>query len=379
MIHVLFLTRSLNTGGAQRQLGELARALDKNQFEVTVATFYPGGAVWEELRGIPTLRLVSLEKRGRWDGYRVWRAALKLVNETRVDVIYGFREAGNLLALPLARVSGAKVVWGIRRSTKALPVHDPFALGMFYLGALLSRAADKVIYNSSCGRNFHIGRGYCAPNANVIPNGFNTMRFQPDAEAREKQRCEWGMKGREVLLGIVGRLDPVKDHHLFLETAARVGRIHPDVRFVVVGGGSGKYLNVLQSKASTLGVADKFLWIGESENMLRVYNALDTVVLCSREEGCPNVVGEAMACGVPCVVTDVGDTATMVGDTGIVVAPGDLEAMVAAWIEQLRRLAKNWHEMGLSARNRITQEYSLEKMVERTSTLLEKTVLFEDA
>lgn len=373
MTRVLFLTRSLNTGGAQRQLTELVRAIDKSRFHITVASFYPGGIFWEEIRGIPGVRIVSLEKRGRWDLFGVWRSALKLLKETRVDVVYGYREGGNLIALPLARVAGAKLIWGIRDSSKRLP-SDLVALGMFGLSAIFSRWADCVIYNSVCGRDIYISRGYCSRNDAVIPNGFDTRRFRPDAMARERQRTAWGIGPREKLIGVIGRLNPVKDHNLFMESAASVSRTYRDVRFVVIGGGNDDYKNSLQCRAQELGIVDRVLWAGENNEMVRVYNALDIVSLCSKEEGCPNVVGEAMSCGVPCVVTDVGDAALMVGSIGLVVPPGNPEAMAVAWGKLLDLPIDDLHQMGIAARKRVIREYGLEIMVERTSSLFESMV-----
>lgn len=374
-MRLLFLTRSLGNGGAERQLAELVRVIDKTRFDVTLATFYTGGARWTDVSNIPKVRLTSLEKRGRWDVTAAWRNSLQLARNVKPQIVYSFRSVGNLLALSVAQAVGAKVVWGIRRSTKMLPLRDPIALLIYYLGVLLSYRADRVVYNSVCGRNLHLHRGYCENNSVIIPNGFDTEHFRPDLEARRRQREEWGFGDSESLVGIVGRLDPVKDHQLFLKAAASVSPMNCRVRFVVIGGGSDSYTNKLRQRAVEWGIMDRLLWVGESDDMVGAYNAMDIVALCSKEEGCPNVVGEAMACGVPCVVTDVGDAALMVGDTGLVVPPGSPEAMAAAWIKLLAMSTEDLHRVGLSARNRIIREYSLGIMVESTSTLLEGLVL----
>jgi glycosyltransferase involved in cell wall biosynthesis len=266
------------------------------------------------------------------------------------------------------------VVWGIRRSTKMLPVTKPIDLGMFALGAMLSHRVDRVVYNSECGRDLHLRRGYCEHNAVVIANGFDTQYFRPDWEVRRRKRATWGVDDEETLIGIIGRIDPVKDHHLFLQTAARIVSEYR-TRFVVVGGGSDSYVKKLQQRAKRLGIEHRVLWVGETDEMVDIYNALDIVALCSKEEGFPNVIGEAMACGVPCIITDVGDAALMVGDTGLVVPPGNSEAMAAAWIKVLNLSADDRHRMGLAARERIAREYGIELMVARTSALLEGLVL----
>ncbi len=371
MTRILFITRSLNLGGSQRQLIEIARSLDKSRFEVTVAVFYEGGIFWKDMKGTPGVSLISLGKKSRWDLHRVWSSARGIVRAWHPDVVYGFREEGSILALPLARLSRAKLVWGIRRSSKALPTRDPFAFGLFWLGAAMSYAADKVVYNSLCGLETHANRGYSRHNALVVPNGFDTAHFRLVPKARRRIRSSWSAGHGEVLIGIVGRLDPVKGHDMFLRTAALVAGSHPQARFVIVGKGTDHYLQVLKSRAEYLGVADRVMWAGECSRMVDVYNALDVLALCSSEEGCPNVVGEAMACGVPCAVNDVGDAARMIGDAGMVVAPGSIEAMAHAWCSLMTLSEDDRLALGRRARSRIIREYSLELMVARTERLLE--------
>ncbi len=194
MIRVLFLTRSLGNGGAERQLVSLVRTMDKNIFDITLAVFYPGGPRWDDVAAIPGVGLVSLNKRGRWDATGVLRSALRLARKVQPHIVYGFRSTGNLLSLALARAARAKLVWGIRRSTKALPLKDLPALGLYYAGALFSYYADRVVYNSACGKELHLAHGYCARKAVVISNGFDTTHFRPDAEARNRQRLAWGVE-----------------------------------------------------------------------------------------------------------------------------------------------------------------------------------------
>jgi glycosyltransferase involved in cell wall biosynthesis len=376
MVRVLFMTRSLNTGGAQRQLTELVRAIDKRRFDITVATFYPGGKYWDEMCAIPGVRVTSLEKFGRWDVTGAWRSSLRLARNIRPHIIYSFRNEANLLALPLAWAVRAKIIWGIRRSSNKITSRDLLVMGIFWVGAALSYYTDRVVYNSFCGRNLHISRGYCGKNAVVISNGFETARFQPDIDARLRQRMYWSVGEKDLLVGIVGRLDPVKNHGLFIEVASRLKKEYPYARFAVIGGGSAKYSDELVKKKSEADLNGRLLWIGESNDMRSCYNALDILVLCSTEEGCPNVVGEAMACGVPCVVTDVGDAAMMVGNTGLVVPPGNPDAMTVGWSKMLGLEWKERRSRGLAARRRIKSEYNLERMVERTTNLMEEMISF---
>jgi glycosyltransferase involved in cell wall biosynthesis len=369
MIQVLFLLRYLGNGGTERQLVDLVRTMDKDRFGVTVATFYPGGMLWENIASTLGVHLVSLGKISRWDLAGFLCSGLRLVRSIRPHVIYSFGQEPNLVALLLGRTVNAKVVWGIRRSTKALP-EDRLAFASFCFGAHLSHLVERVVYNSYCGHELHIRRGYCARNAVVIPNGCDTERFQPSTVKRQHQRETWGIRDFERLIGIVGRLHPVKDHSLFLRAASRVYVTDPTARFVCIGAGE-EYRKDLEALTVQLGLGSRVHWAGECADMPPVYNALDLLALCSKEEGCPNVVAEAMACGIRCVVTDVGDAARLVGDFGIVVPPGNPECMANAWRGILNAPCEERRRLALASRERIVQNFGIETNVSATTIMIE--------
>jgi glycosyltransferase involved in cell wall biosynthesis len=178
-------------------------------------------------------------------------------------------------------------------------------------------------------------------------------------------RSEWKVTDAK-LIGIVARLAVSKGHRIFLAAAALLGRERNDARFVIVGEGSDK--RALELLSVELGIAENLIWAGARRDMPAVYNALD--VLCSasiRGEGFSNVIGEAMACGVPCVVTRVGDSARIVGDLGIAVAPGDARALARAWAAMLAKLDRIDRRQ---LRDRIVKQFGLEVMVDATEKAL---------
>jgi glycosyltransferase involved in cell wall biosynthesis len=197
----------------------------------------------------------------------------------------------------------------------------------------------------------------------VIPNGIDTKRFCPDPEARQRIRAEWGVTESEKLIGLVGRLDPMKDHPTFLRAAALLMQEREDVHFVCVGDGPADYRRELHALGEELGLGQRLIWASARGDMPAVYNALDIATSSSYGEGFPNVVGEAMACGVPCVVTHVGDSARIVGETGVVVPPKDPEALAVGWKSSL---ARDGSEVALKARLRVEENFSVGRMVERT-------------
>jgi len=369
MIHVLFINRRFEQGGAEQQLVELLKGIDKNSFSVGVATFYSGGPLANEVTAIEGLRWIPLHKRGRWDVlpflWRLWRAG----HGFRPQIIHGYMGVANHLALLLGKLLGAKVVWGVRSSDMDYRHYDWLSGLSFRLERWLSRFVDLVLANSQAGGRYHLAKGFPAERMVVVPNGIDAQRFRPDAEARKRIRKEWGIAESEILIGLVARFDPMKDHPTFLRAVARSTGVN--LRFVCIGWGPDAYQAELCRMASELGVDDRVIWAGARQDMPEVYNGLDLLTLTSAfGEGFPNVVAEAMSCGTPCVVTDVGDSAWIVGDTGIVVPPKSPEALVTGWNEMIDRLGAERYSLSQKVRSRITDNFRCELFVERTSEAL---------
>lgn len=364
MTRLAFLIRSLDYGGAERHLLTLARALDKERFSLTVLYFYGGGRLEAELRA-SGVRMLSLGKRGRWDllGFS-WRFFGQL-RALRPDILHSFLVEPNLLTVFLKPLlpSATRVVWGVRASQVHFENYDRFSRLTFRLQCLLSRFADLIIFNSESGRAYHLAEGFPAAKSLVIPNGIDTEAFKPEPESGSSVRAELGVAPEALLVGCVGRLDPMKDHPTLLRAGAVVCRERADVRFVCVGDGPTGYQAELQRLAEELGIGEKVIWTGARSNMMALYNALDLLVSASFSEGFPNVIGEAMACGVPCVVTDTGDSALIVAETGKVVAPRDPASLAEAISSSLDERSA---DVSARVRRRILENFSVERMAAET-------------
>jgi glycosyltransferase involved in cell wall biosynthesis len=372
---ILFLIPSLVANGAERQLCELVRHMDPERFQAHVAVFYDpdqciGGDLTPDLADLPHVRLHSLHKRRGAAGFlAALPRLLALALRIRPEVIHGYMD-GNLAALMLGLALGIPRVWGIRASST-----DPARLGglsrqVFRASQRLSRHVDLVIFNSQAGLRNHLAMGLRARNTLVIPNGFDTSRFRPDPEAGARQREAWGVPADAPLIGIVGRLVPVKDHPTFLRAAARLSQARPDARFVCVGAGPPDYSERMKDQARALGLAGRILWPGNSDAMAAAYNALTLLVLSSTEEGLPNAIGEAMACGVPCVSTRVGDAAPLIGDTGLVTEPGDPEALALAALRLLGESPQERRARAQAAEQRIRAAFSVQSLARSTEAAL---------
>ena len=375
--HVLFLVRSLRQGGAERQLVALASGLHRRGWPVTVVCFYGGGTFQTELgdAGVP---LIDLHKRGRWDvfgfSWRLWR----VFREVDADIVHGYMNVANLLTL-LARFAHrhTKVIWGVRSSFIDRGKRDWLARLNYRLNCRLARFADGIIANSEAGAAYHAALGYPKARIKVVHNGIDTQRFRFDAEGRKRMREAWGVSDASVLVGLVGRIDPMKDHSTFLQTAALLTRRDFKWRFVCVGGGKPDFVRAMKSQAERLGLNDRLIWVGPLEDMAAVYSALDIAVSTSYGEGFSNVIAEAMACGRPCVVTEVGDSAAIVGDSGIAVPARNPEAFCEAIIRMRHRLLTDEHSSALIARVRIVERFGIDKLIERTGLTLQALHLGE--
>lgn len=370
MGRIVVLARKLDQGGAERQIVALAKGLKEKGHDVQVVLFYVGGIFDGELTtaGVP---VHFVGKRGRWDavGFLV-RLAL-ILRRLRPATIYSFLDLPNILAALLRPAVGRpRLVWSIRAAGMEMHHYDWLSRAIPRLEAGLSRIADVVVANSHAGSAWAINRGFPAARMAVVENGIDTVRFQPDAVGRAEIRDKWKVGANQRLIGLVARLDAMKDHRNFLQTCALLETPPHDLRFVCVGGGSLAYRGELEAYAERLGISDRVIWAGACQDMPAIYCALD--IACSSSafgEGFSNAVGEAMACGVPCVVTDVGDSARIVGEVGEVVPPRDADALAEAIARMLDRLEGN-ADIRRQARARIVDEFSVERMVLRTEQVV---------
>lgn len=365
---VLFLVRSLRRGGAERQLVALAAGLHQRGWPVSVACCYGDGAFQAELAaaGVP---VIDLHKRGRWDvaGFG-WRL-LRTLHRQRAAIVHGYMPLGNMLAL-LARVAcpGARVVWGVRSSLIDQGSRDWLSRLNFRLSRSAAHLADRIIANSEAGAAHHAALGYPHARMQVIPNGIDVARFHFDAAGRVRLRREWHVADGCTLVGLVGRIDPMKDHPTFLAAVGQLAQRDAAWRFVCVGGGRPDRVAAMQARARQLGLDTRLVWAGARNDLAAVYSALDVAVSSSCGEGFSNVVAEAMACERPCVVTDVGDSARIVGDCGAVVPARDPAALAAAIEHTMQALAPPGQaaRLGAAARARVVAMYSLDALVKNS-------------
>ena len=241
---------------------------------------------------------------------------------------------GNLAA-SVARLFSrdrAPVLWNIRATPDDL-LHDKASTAaVIRAGAVLSPLPQRIIYNSRRGALQHAAIGYFAPRSVVIPHGFDCEIFKPSLVARPQLWQEMGLQADSILVGLIARFHRMKDHATFFRAAALLGARHPNMHFVLAGHRIEPGNAAIQAMLKESGVTDKVHLLGERRDTPAINAALDIASLSSSSsEGFPNVIGEAMASGVPCVVTDVEAAAWLVSNIGRIVQPGSARALAAAW------------------------------------------------
>lgn len=366
LVHVI---TGLSTGGAELTQLRLAECLS-SEFDQQVISLTSGGSVVETLAAAG-VEVVSLGmRRGIPDPGGIWRLA-GMLRTRKPALVQSWMYHADLVA-GLAALLGHRppVVWNVRNASLHPSAVRRGTAWTARVSAKLGRALPtRIVCCSNTARDVHVGIGYPPERMVVIPNGFDVTRFRPDPEERERFRMELGIPIGAPTVGCVGRFDPVKDHYGFLQSAARLAKRHPEARFVLCGAGVEPSNVEIMGWVRELGLEDRCMLLGQRTDLEYVYRALDLLVLPSYTEAFPNVVGEAMASGVPCVVTAVGDAPLIVGDTGRVVPPRDTEALAAA-IGDLIGLTPDAREvLGARARVRIQEHFGLAAMVARYEEL----------
>lgn len=299
---------------------------------------------------------------------------VKILRHLRPHLLHCWMYHANLLGLLAAKVSGVPhAIWSITCSNLDFNLYRPLTRRVMRLGAWLSSRVDVIVVNSKAGRKVHVAWGYDPSKMVVIPNGVDLGLFRSDASARGSVLEELGLEEGTRLIGLIARFDPIKDHQTFFKAANLIRQRQPRVHFLLAGSGISSQNPRLVQMACENGLDGVVHLLGQRADAPRLCSALDVSTLSSyASEGFPNVVGEAMACEVPCVVTDVGEAAYIVGTTGKVVAPRDPVAMANAWADLLAMSEDDRRALGRAARQRIAALFSLDDVTKQYEELYER-------
>jgi glycosyltransferase involved in cell wall biosynthesis len=359
---IVFLIRSLNRGGSERQLAYLANLLKDKGHDIVVATFYEGGYFAAYLQE-KNIRVKFLEKKSRWDILGFFLRLIRWLRYENPDILHSYLVTSNILAILAKKLlNQTSIVLGIRASRMNLENYDLLSKITYKVECILARYSDLIISNSEEGKRYAIENRVPGKKITVIENGIDTEVFFIKKDGTSLLRT-LNIDENTKVIGNVSRIDPIKDHRTFLYAAKILLERVQNVVFICVGDGDPNLLYDLKKYSENMNIHQKVLWLGNQDDMCDVYNSFDIMVLSSSGEGFPNSVCEAMACGVPCVTTDVGDCAKIVGNCGKVVPIGDSRAIASA-VESL--LSEDYWKLAIAARNRIVENYSLMNLANKT-------------
>ena len=372
IVHVI---TGLSTGGAEMMLYKLLSRMNADEFDSEVVSLTDEGPIADKIRllGIPVQALGM--KRGIPNPVALFKLTF-ILRRKRPDLVQTWLYHSDFIGGIASKIAGnMKTFWSIRQSNIDVDSNKRSTIWVAKACAKLSSwLPDKIIVCSHAALKSHQALGYSMEKMFVIPNGFDLDEFRPDPEARKSVRKELKLDENALLVGLVARFDPQKDHRNFIEAAELIREKIPAVHFMLCGEGIDNGNTRLMQWIEKGQVAGCFHLLGIRKDVSRLVAAMDVAVSSSLGEGFPNVVGEAMACSVPCVVTDVGDSALIVADTGRVVPAKDPGALAAAILGLLQAPPAFREEMGELARQRVKMNYSLDSVVREYEAVFRETV-----
>lgn len=356
---ILHIITGLSTGGAENALYNLLKGGLCEKYQNLIISLKDHGTMSDPIKrlGIPTISLGLSTKTPNIP------SLLKLYNQTRLfqpDIIQGWMYHGNLTSIIASFVLRPKpiLIWNVRHSIYNLFDEKIMTRQVIRANCFLSKLPQAIIYNSQIARKQHELLGFCSTKGLVIANGIDISRFSFSLTARKRIRNELAIPMSAVVIGHVARFHPVKDHSTFLKAAVHLAKQYPNLYFILCGRNVER-----RNKALTKFVPKKlmgrFRLLGERSDIEALMSSMDIFSSSSYGEGWPNVIGEAMAIGLPCVATNVGDAANIIGNTGIIVAPRDHKALVCAINSLLTMPKQRLIDLGNRARFRIEKKYKL--------------------
>ena len=365
----------LGIGGAEWMLYRLLLRLDRAQFTAKVISLIDLGPTANvkkiQALGVP-IRFLGMQP-GKPNPIALLRLA-RWLREDPPDLISTWQYHADLIGGVAARLAGSiPVAWGIRQSDLSREGNGRLTLLTARMCAGLSRWLPRtIICCSEASQQVHAALGYAAEKMVVIPNGYDLGTFRPDSAAREAIREELRIPEDAPVIGLVGRFHPQKDHRNFIWAAGLLHKDRPMVYFVLCGQDVNWENAELTRWIDEAGIRKRIYLLGRRDDIPQITAAFDIACLSSFTEGFPNIVSEAMSCEVPCVVTDVGDAAQIVEQTGLVVPHRNPAALAAALRKMVDLGREGRNQLGRDARQRITEQFDLPQIVARYESLFQE-------
>ena len=381
VIRITHIITGLDTGGAEMMLYKLLSGMDRAVFSVEVISLKDIGPIGKKIQtlGIP-VHAIGMSKSA--PNLLGWLSLINWLHQNPPHVVQTWMYHANLIGglAAMVFVRGIPVAWNIRYSNFDSQYSKRRTIWTAKACSLLSwLLPDSIVCCSKTSCTIHQDLGYVRDKFKVIPNGFDLNVYRPDERARITVRQELAVSSVTLLIGLVARFDPQKDHHNFIRAAALLHAHLPDVHFLLCGDGINWKNSKLAGWIRDVCMNDNFHLLGRREDIPRLTAALDIASSSSSfGEAFPNIIGEAMACGVPCIVTNVGDSYWIVDDTGKVVPPKNPHALAKAWLELIEMGSGHRRRLGLAARQRVYKHFNLMSIVGQYERLYKELIMRRD-
>ena len=370
IVHVI---NGLEIGGAERMLARLAVSIKNSHPNSTqiVVSLSGRGVLGPDLQA-QGIQLVSMNVQSVSSiPYAVWQLT-KLFRRERPDIVQSWLYRSDLVAGLAARISRTgKIAWGIRCTNVPTGSSASLKLLIRLNGLLSSILPHTIVCCAYSAQHFHKSLGYDMTKATVIPNGFDFDVFRPSPESRTAVRAALSIADNDVLVGIVGRYDELKDFQNFISAAISASAENPRLKFVMIGKGLDTQNTEIYAPIQSSGLEENFRLLSARDDVATLMSAMDLFCLSSCSEGFPNVVVEAMGAALPCVVTNVGDAAAIIGDIGKVVPPRNAHLLAAAILQLASLSADELRSIGVQSRQRAVNNYSLHTITTKYLELYE--------
>ena len=369
----------LNIGGAELMLRRLCESFNSSsEYEHRVISLTDLGEVGALLRA-HGVTVDTLGMCGAWDVFSAFNKLVRLLQSTKPDVVQTWMYHADLLGGLAARWVGVKgLIWGIR-TTDVSKGGGKATIVIRRLCAWLSAILPSVIVCAAeASRTTHVAVGYSPKKMIVIPNGFDLERLVASSEEREVIRLAHGIGVNDFVIGSLGRFNEVKDHAGFIKSAGLVAARFPHVKFLMIGRDVDHGNIALMADIAATGYADRFVLLGERKDVAGCYRAMDMFCLHSFTEGFPNVLGEAMSMALPCVTTDAGDAAFLLGGNGIVVPVHEPQALAEALAKVVGKTDAERTAMGRGAYTRIVENFTMKCTETKFKEIYDRLYLNQD-
>jgi len=366
---VLHLITCLDSGGAEKILFDFATHSNHEKYEHSVVSLrdlgYYGPLLVE--KGLKVYSL-SMKKKAPFQLWELW----KILSLEKPNIIHSWLYHANFLTIFTYIIGYRNIIWSIHNTLLPWKTASKLSIILNRISALFSFIPKKIVFCGKKAKEVHLSIGYKKKSSVVIYNGYDLIKFNPHCEKKPALLEQLSLKKDRIIIGSVGRFDPAKDHQNLLKALGIVKSNQIDFTLLLVGKDMEAENQKLQLWIKQNNLIENVRMLGKRNDVNELYQIMDFLTLSSEAEAFPNVVAEAMACGIPCVVTEAGDAPIIVGETGFIVPIKNAPSLSQAIITMINMPAVNRKKLGTLARERIEIHFQLEKMVDSYEKLYHK-------